>query len=317
MLGYDIDAADGARGSSPTCMATARTCCVRSALVPGEHRLLAMFADLRALARPRHDEDDPRSGCSQPAGASARLPALARRGGGAPARVVPGAPASGARALRHREPRPHARAGGGVLPAVPLPAAGRAVRRAVLAILDRRLEQADELAGVAGPDFREALDRLAAATERPRPGARRSRARGAVRVLRRACHRRRARRGLRGDGRRHRGARAGPWARRSRRAPRRARRLPVAAGPDARTPDGGCAAGRSARAAGGDGAPVLPPARRSSRSPRRPSTATGSLTARYRHEGPPRHLATCFVDLAELPGAAARRRRLGHGAARR
>ena len=35
----------------------------------------------------------------------------------------------------------------------------------MLAILDRRLEQADELAGHVGDDFRDALDRLAAATE--------------------------------------------------------------------------------------------------------------------------------------------------------
>ncbi len=40
-----------------------------------------------------------------------------------------------------------------------------AARRAVLAILDRRLEQAEQLIGHVGDDFREALDRLVIALE--------------------------------------------------------------------------------------------------------------------------------------------------------
>ena len=111
--------------------------------VAGEHRLLELFADLRALTRPRHDDGRRRRAAAQPAGAPARLPALARRRGRGPARPLRRAPRA------RRSPTTAstsldrtAGARGRLLPAVPRRSSAPAPpRAAVLAILDRRLER--------------------------------------------------------------------------------------------------------------------------------------------------------------------------------
>ena len=135
------------------------------ALVPGEHRLLALFADLRALSRPRHDDDEPEGELvrSPQEHLHAYLRSLDAEAEGLPDRSL----VELLRGARHY----------GVESLDRTPALEEAcyrlflsqqraatVRRAVLAILDRRLELADALPG-RRPDFREALDRLVAATE--------------------------------------------------------------------------------------------------------------------------------------------------------
>ena len=85
-----------------------------------------------------------RGAAAQPAGAPARLPALARRRGRGPARRFLEQLRRRSAPLRDREPRPHARARGGLLSPFlsQQRAEARARRRA--RILDRRLEQADD-----------------------------------------------------------------------------------------------------------------------------------------------------------------------------
>ena len=190
-------------------------------------------------------------------------------------------------------------------------------RRAVLAILDRRLEQAETLAGVASPDFRAALDRLAAATDGRDPVladlARQVRFayfdEPVIAAARAKVYAARGRRpgGARGGSRAPRPRRAAgqPSSPARSRSPRRSpggwrtRRRPLAA----------CCWRRS-RAA-------TTACARSGRSPRRSSTATGFVTARYRHEGRPRHLATAFVEPGRAPGRHRSLRHVGCGAARR
>ena len=96
-------------------------------LVPGEHRLLRMFADLRALSRSRRvrGRRASRSCCRARRSTSTRgcarstpRPRGCRPGSSTQLRARSGA-------LRDRQPRAHARARGGVLPPVPLRAAGR------------------------------------------------------------------------------------------------------------------------------------------------------------------------------------------------
>ena len=251
-------------GSSATCMASARTCW---GAIPDSSRVsTACSRSTRTSMRsPRCVKTMPSPTASWARSPQEQLHAYLRsldaKAEGLP-KAFREAAAPRPAPLRHREPRPHPGAGGRRATACSSACSGpSAVQGAVLAILDRRLELVDTLAGVAGPDFRQALDRLAAATggrdpviadlarqvrfayfDDPVIAAARAEVYAAADADLEALD-------------------AGPWARRSRRAPGRPRRLPAAPCPDARTPDGGCAAGRSARAAGGDGAPVLPPAR--------------------------------------------------------
>ena len=136
----------------------------------------------------------------QPAGAPARVPALARRRVRGPARPLRRAPQPRARALRDRGARAHRRARGRRLPAVPLPAArghrarGRA-RRARPPPRARRRAGGRGRRGVPRR-ARPPGDRARAA----RAGAGRARPRGALALDRRARARRRPRGDLRGDG---------------------------------------------------------------------------------------------------------------------
>ena len=116
-------------GSSPTCTASAPTAARDPELIPGEHRLLALYADLAALTRPRHDESRGRERLSRSPQEHlyACLRSLDAEAEGL--RPLRRAAAPRARPLRNREPRPHAGARGGLLPAVPLPAARRSGTR--------------------------------------------------------------------------------------------------------------------------------------------------------------------------------------------
>ena len=203
------------------------------ALVPGEHRLLGMFADLHALSRPRHDELDPEQRApAQPAGAPARVAALARRRGRGPAGGLRGAAASGRWRTTASQSLDRTPALEDACYRLFL-SQQRAdtARAAIVAILDRRLEQADELAGHVGDDFRDALDRLVRATEGRDPVLADLAREVRFRYFDEPVDRGRARARLRRDGGRTSAALAAdPDARGPRRARRRARRLPAAAG---------------------------------------------------------------------------------------
>jgi acetyl-CoA carboxylase carboxyltransferase component/biotin carboxyl carrier protein len=138
----------------------------RAELVAGEDRLLRLFADLRALTRPRHDTDDPAQVLlrSPQEYFHSFLRSLDPESEGLPERFR----AVLGRALSHY----------GVEDMDRTPELEDACYRlflsqqrlepqhaAVLAILDRRLEQADELAGTVADDFSETLAQLGTATE--------------------------------------------------------------------------------------------------------------------------------------------------------
>jgi acetyl/propionyl-CoA carboxylase alpha subunit/acetyl-CoA carboxylase carboxyltransferase component len=153
VLGYDIDARDvepivGDLHADP-------------ALIAGEHRVLRMFADIRALSRPRHDE-------AELATSRLRSPQehLHAWLGSLDAETA-GLPDSFLELLRA------ALAHYGITDLDRTPALEEACYRlylaqeraaaahaAIVAVLERRLDQVPALAGAAGEDFREALDHL-------------------------------------------------------------------------------------------------------------------------------------------------------------
>ena len=166
VLGYDIGAAEVQRAIADLHGECADLLGCDPALVPGEHRLLGMFADLRALWRPRsyEEESDADMARSPQEHLLAWLRSLDARAEGLSSRFV----AQLRRALAHY----------GVESLDRTPALEEAcyrlflshqraetTRAAILAILDRRHEEADQLAGHIGDDFREALDRLLAALD--------------------------------------------------------------------------------------------------------------------------------------------------------
>ena len=126
VLGYDIDAAEVERTIADLHGPCADLLACDPALIPGEHRLLGMFADLRAVSRPERVDQEPESEpLRSPQEQLQRLASLARRRSGGAAGSVQGRAAPSAQPLRHRQPRADPRPGGSVLPAVPRPAAGR------------------------------------------------------------------------------------------------------------------------------------------------------------------------------------------------
>ena len=159
MLGYDVTDADVKRIIADLHGACSDLSC-SPALIPGEHRVMRLFADLRALTRPRHEED--------PEGEELRsaqeylhafLRSLDAESEGLPERFV----ALLARALAHY----------GVSALDRTPALEKACyrivlsqqrvaaqRAAIMAILDRRLELAHDLASNVSDDFREVLVHL-------------------------------------------------------------------------------------------------------------------------------------------------------------
>ncbi|MGA2321080.1 MAG: carboxyl transferase domain-containing protein [Solirubrobacteraceae bacterium] len=166
VLGYDIEAAEVQRIIADLHDECADLLACDPALIPGEHRLLQMFADLRALSGRRHDEADPETPLlsSPQEHLHAWLRSLDTDAEGLPATFVEQL----RRALAHY----------GVESLDRTPALEEAcyrlfvseqraetARAAIMAVLDRRLEQAEELAGHVSDDFREALDGLVSALE--------------------------------------------------------------------------------------------------------------------------------------------------------
>jgi acetyl/propionyl-CoA carboxylase alpha subunit/acetyl-CoA carboxylase carboxyltransferase component len=164
VLGYDVTDADVKRIIADLHGACSDLSC-SPALIPGEHRLLRLFADLRALTRPRHEEDPEGELLRSPQEyLHAFLRSLDAESEGLPERFV---------ALLER-----ALAYYGVTGLERTPALEEACyrialsqqrvgsqRAAITAILDRRLELADELAGNVPGDFREVLDHLESTME--------------------------------------------------------------------------------------------------------------------------------------------------------
>jgi acetyl/propionyl-CoA carboxylase alpha subunit/acetyl-CoA carboxylase carboxyltransferase component len=165
VLGYDIDDAEVQRIVADLHGACSDPLACDPALVPGEHRVLAMFADLSALSRRGHDEDDDTQMLRSPQEhMHAWLRSFDADAEGLPATFVEQL----RRALVY-----YGIEGLDRTPALEdacyrlflsQQRAGTA-RAAIVAILDRRLEQVDELAGHVGEDFRRALDALATALQ--------------------------------------------------------------------------------------------------------------------------------------------------------
>jgi acetyl/propionyl-CoA carboxylase alpha subunit/acetyl-CoA carboxylase carboxyltransferase component len=170
VLGYDVEAEEGRRLAVDLAESCGDLMGCDPQLVPGEHRLLDVFADLRSLTRRRHDTVDPEAeGLRSPQEyLHSYLRSLDAEREGLPPRFV----SSLQRALAHY----------GVTSLERTPALERAcyrlflsqervdaARAAVTAILDHRRELAEELVGNVGDEFREVLDRLIAATEHRDP----------------------------------------------------------------------------------------------------------------------------------------------------
>ena len=166
LLGYDIDPADVERAIADLHDACADPLSCDPSLIPGEHRLIETFADVAAVSRPRRYDEEGESQLLQSPQEHlyAWLRSLDAEAEGLPPRFV----RQLERALAHY----------GIDSLERTPALEEACHRlflakqraltaraAILAILDRRLEAADELAGNVSDDFREVLDRLVVALE--------------------------------------------------------------------------------------------------------------------------------------------------------
>ena len=166
VLGYDIGREEAERMIADLHGECADLLACDPALIPGEHRLLAMFADLRTLTLPRHleDETEPQILQSPEENLNAWLRSLEAEAEG----LAPDFVTKLRRALAHygidsldRRPALEQSCYRLFLSQQRVAAA----RAAIVAILERRLEDADQLAHHVGDDFREALDRLVVAHE--------------------------------------------------------------------------------------------------------------------------------------------------------
>ncbi len=169
VLGYDIDAGEARRLIECVRTAAKDEAVPDEALLGAEHRLLEIFADVNALFAPRYGQagESPTESLRGPRDhVSAWLRSLEAHAG---AEELPGAfVADLRRALRHYGVERLART-----PALERAcyrvfvahARTRTSRAAILAILNRRLDQADAIAGRAEDDFRRVLDRLIVALE--------------------------------------------------------------------------------------------------------------------------------------------------------
>ena len=166
LLGYDLDAADVERTIADLHGQCADPLASDPTLIPGEHRLIQVFADLSAVSRSRTYDEEGESGLLQSPQEQlyAWLRSLDAEAEGLPPRFV----AQLQRALAHY----------GIESLERTPELEEACHRlflfkqrvgtaraAILAILDRRLEAADELIGHVGDEFRDVLDELVIALE--------------------------------------------------------------------------------------------------------------------------------------------------------
>jgi acetyl/propionyl-CoA carboxylase alpha subunit/acetyl-CoA carboxylase carboxyltransferase component len=166
VLGYDIDITEVQRTIDDLHGQCADLLACDPALIPGEHRLLGMFADLRAVSRPHHGDHE--SGSEPLQSPQEHLHAWLRSLDAEAEGLPPRFTAALQRALANY----------GIDNLERTPALEDAcyrlflsqqraenARKAIVAILDRRLEDAGELVGHVGSEFREVLDRLATALE--------------------------------------------------------------------------------------------------------------------------------------------------------
>jgi len=166
VLGYDIGATEVEQIVADLHGECADLLARDPALVAGEHRLLEVFADVRALSRPRHEEDDPETPSlrSSQEHLNAWLRSLDAKAEALPPAFVKLLTA----ALAH-----YAIADLDRTPALEeacyrlylAQERAETARTAIMAILDRRLDHAPLHAGHAGDGGREALDHLVAATD--------------------------------------------------------------------------------------------------------------------------------------------------------
>ena len=166
ILGYDAEPGEVERIVADLHGACADPLACDPALIPGEHRLLTMYADVQALNRPLLDEADPHADLRSPREhLHAYLRSLDVEHEGLPERFLEQL----RRALSH-----YGIDGLGRTPELEeacyrlfvAQRRSREARPAIMALLDRRLEHREALAGQVGDEFREALDRLAAAAGR-------------------------------------------------------------------------------------------------------------------------------------------------------
>jgi acetyl/propionyl-CoA carboxylase alpha subunit/acetyl-CoA carboxylase carboxyltransferase component len=166
LLGYDVGTAEVQRTIADLHGQCADLLSCDPALIPGEHLLLGMFADLCAVSRPQRSDPEPTSELLQSPQEHlhAWLRSLDAETEGLPSPFV----SALRRALAHygidsleRTPRLEEACYRLFLSQQ----RAKTARTAILAILDRRLEDADELVGHVGDEFREVLDRLAIALE--------------------------------------------------------------------------------------------------------------------------------------------------------
>ena len=166
MLGYDAEPEEVERIVADLHGVCADPLACDPALIPGEHRLLMVYADLQALSRPRLDETDPHADLRSPREhLNAYLRSLDVEQEALPERFL----TQLRRALSHygideldRTPELEEACYRLFL----AQQRSEETRPAILALLDRRLDQCEALAGHVGEDFREALDRLASAAGR-------------------------------------------------------------------------------------------------------------------------------------------------------
>ena len=169
VLGYDIGSAEVQRTIADLHGQCADLLACDPALIPGEHRLLGMFADLRALSRPDRDDQETEAALLSP---QEHLHAWLRSLDADAERLPSQFTAALRRALAHygissleRTPRLEEACYRMFLSQQ----RAEIARTAIVAILDRRLEDAEALVGHVGGEFREVLDRLAAALDRRDP----------------------------------------------------------------------------------------------------------------------------------------------------
>ncbi len=170
VLGYDIGAAEVQRTIADLHGQCADLLACDPALIPGEHRLLGMFADLRALSRPDRGDQEVEAALLQ--SPQEHLNAWLRSLDAEAERLPAGFTTALRRALAYyavasleRTPRLEEACYRMFLSQQRADIA----RSAIVAILDRRLEDAEELAGHMDGEFHEVLDRLAAALDRRDP----------------------------------------------------------------------------------------------------------------------------------------------------
>jgi acetyl/propionyl-CoA carboxylase alpha subunit/acetyl-CoA carboxylase carboxyltransferase component len=166
VLGYDAEPGEVERIVADLHGACADPISCDPSLVPGEHRLLRVYADLQTLSRPESDEADPNVELlrSPREHLHAFLRSLDVEAEGLPERFV----AQLRRALSHYgvadlDRTPELEQGCYRLFIAQHRAAR--VRMAIIALLDRRIDEVESLLGRVGEDFREALDRLIEASE--------------------------------------------------------------------------------------------------------------------------------------------------------